>query len=631
MSISFRWNDLLSDPCPSDVGVGQGSALSPILSNLAIAPILHVFSLSLPGPTHLAISLHENVGNLRDRYATLHALFRAAGFLLEDDKLELMHFPLPRTETTFPPFRWQPIPGGPTRIYLPNTIWRYLGFYFDRFLTFRHHIKYYATRALSTVRSYPLLGNANRGLSPLHKRQLYISCVLPLLTYGMRLWFNPHKAQTTLLKPFRTAQAAAAKWILGTFRTSPHGGMDVLAGLLPIRLHLRKLYKRSHLRVALLPSSHILKCALPPPNPDFPHAPTSFTYSPILRSLPTRTQPLPLNFIASSLTSDIPAEDFLPEHAECRPGDRLVDTFPDSFIFHTSHPKKSSNLFNQWLEQFRDGLSLLRNDDTVLYAFSDGSVLPNKRNRAAAAYRAYRGQQELYRKSISCGRTTSYDAELQGLFLALHYLTSQDATAIYLFCDNESALTSLFDTRLHASQMLSVLACRKARAWLEADPNRTIHLSWCPGHADIEQNEQVDVDAKTAATTTPPSPSSHMRMLGNKSPQKPQRSGNTLRTRCLTAATDFLQTTGCESTLRARRPRSRTNRRVSHAILPEREPALQLVSTHSSPDDTSSRHAPTTSVPDSSSCTAGSLSSGALLAFLIKIKTTLRTRARGVR
>ncbi|TFY68863.1 hypothetical protein EVG20_g3393 [Dentipellis fragilis] len=226
--------------------------------------------------------------------------------------------------------------------------------------------------------------------------------------------------------------------------------------------------------------------------------------SPILRSLPARAQPLPLNFIASSLSSDIPAEDFLPEHAECWPGDRLVDMFPDSIIFHTSHPKKSSNLFNQWLEQFRDGLSLLCNDDTVLYAFSDGSVLPDKRNRVAAAYRAYRGQQELSRKSISCGRTTSYDAELQGLSLALHYLTSQDATAIYLFCDNESALTSLFDTRLHASQMLSVLACRKARAWLEADPNRTIHPSWCPGHADIEQNEQVDVDAKTAATTTPP-------------------------------------------------------------------------------------------------------------------------------
>ncbi|KAA1468960.1 hypothetical protein DENSPDRAFT_550229 [Dentipellis sp. KUC8613] len=85
-------------------------------------------------------------------------------------------------------------------------------------------------------------------------------------------------------------------------------------------------------------------------------------------------------------------------------------------------------------------------------------------------------------------------------------VTSQDATTIHLYCDNEAALHSLFDTRLHASQMLSVLACRKARTWLEADRNRKIHLSWCPGHADIEPNEQVDKDAKKAANAIPPIP-----------------------------------------------------------------------------------------------------------------------------
>jgi len=42
-SIQYSWNSFLSNTCDADVGVGQGSALSPILSALYIAPILHLF------------------------------------------------------------------------------------------------------------------------------------------------------------------------------------------------------------------------------------------------------------------------------------------------------------------------------------------------------------------------------------------------------------------------------------------------------------------------------------------------------------------------------------------------------------------------------------------------------------
>ena len=42
-STQYSWNSFLSNACDADVGVGQGSALSPILSALYIAPILHLF------------------------------------------------------------------------------------------------------------------------------------------------------------------------------------------------------------------------------------------------------------------------------------------------------------------------------------------------------------------------------------------------------------------------------------------------------------------------------------------------------------------------------------------------------------------------------------------------------------
>ncbi|KZV76336.1 hypothetical protein PENSPDRAFT_563945, partial [Peniophora sp. CONT] len=62
--------------------------------------------------------------------------------------------------------------------------WRYLGFYFDTFLTFKAHVTFYANKALSTLRSMPILGNSKRGLPPTAKRTLYISNVRVLMTYG---------------------------------------------------------------------------------------------------------------------------------------------------------------------------------------------------------------------------------------------------------------------------------------------------------------------------------------------------------------------------------------------------------------------------------------------------------------
>ena len=103
-----------------------------------------------------------------------------------------------------------------------------------------------------------MLGNLTRGLLPLQKHLLYCSYVVPIATYGFRLWFFARaltKAQISLLAAM---QHKAALWILGEFCTSPTGGIEALADLIPIQLHLKKLVKRSCLWTATLPSQHIL-------------------------------------------------------------------------------------------------------------------------------------------------------------------------------------------------------------------------------------------------------------------------------------------------------------------------------------------------------------------------------------
>jgi len=63
-------------------------------------------------------------------------------------------------------------------------IWWYLGFIFDRKLTFQQHINFYANKTLSTVKCMKLLGNSSRGLISTQKQLLYRSCVLLIALYG---------------------------------------------------------------------------------------------------------------------------------------------------------------------------------------------------------------------------------------------------------------------------------------------------------------------------------------------------------------------------------------------------------------------------------------------------------------
>ena len=163
------------------------------------------------------------------------------GLVMEHDKSEIFHFSRAHNDSN-PELDLSAI-GAP--ILKPKTYWRYLGFYFDRRLSFKEHVRFYSTKALTTVKAMGMLGNSTRGLFPLQKRLLYQACVVSIATYGFRLWYfsgAPTKAQVSLLA---TMQRKAALWILGAFRTSPTGGIEALAGLIPIHLYLKKLAKQA--------------------------------------------------------------------------------------------------------------------------------------------------------------------------------------------------------------------------------------------------------------------------------------------------------------------------------------------------------------------------------------------------
>jgi len=283
------------------------------------------------------------------------------GLVMEYDKSKIFHFSRAHNSSN-PKLDLSAIG---TSILKSKTYWQYLGFYFDRRLSFKEHVRFYSTKALTTVKAMGMLGNSTRGLLPLQKRLLYQSCVVPIATYGFRLWYfsgAPTKAQVSLLA---TMQRKAALWILGAFRTSPTGEIEALAGLIPIHLHLKKLVKRSCLRAATLPSQHALLSLLSA----HPH-PQSLALLTDVQSAQLRSPLLDTEASLLNLT-----ERFDSLHPETCPGCRLLDNFPDHVSFH---PCDHSNGHTRKL-QF-DTLDCLcheaSSDPSTLVVATDASVIP---------------------------------------------------------------------------------------------------------------------------------------------------------------------------------------------------------------------------------------------------------------
>jgi hypothetical protein len=201
---------------------------------------------------------------LKLAYGWLFRALTALGLVLEHDKSEGFHFSRSRGFSAPPiDLGYAPFTGDTPLI--PKTTWRYLGFFFDCKLTFREHARFYTTRAFTTVRSMGMLGNSVRGLLPSQKRLLYRTCVIPVMTYGFRLWFFKGARVKGIVKAMSQVQATAVWWITGTFRTTPGGGAESLGGLLPMHILLQRLADRGATCMSFLTNSHPLRAILGAP------------------------------------------------------------------------------------------------------------------------------------------------------------------------------------------------------------------------------------------------------------------------------------------------------------------------------------------------------------------------------
>ena len=268
---NYFWNKFSSSTFCVNVGIDQGSVLLPILSALYLLSFIYILENCLKNlkiPTFFISFVNDSLfisrSNLIDisnsclycSYNFLTNLLEKFSLVVEHSKTEIFHFNRSHSIFNLPPLNLSPLGGG--NILQPNSIWKYLGFIFDRKLTFHQHVDFYVNKSISSVKCMKMLGNSNHGINSLQKHLLYRSSVLPITPYGFQLWFYNHTPMAYYMKILGKIQRQATIWILGAFKTSSSYSIEAIAGLIPIKLHLQKLGSRSQLRVYKLLPSHLL-------------------------------------------------------------------------------------------------------------------------------------------------------------------------------------------------------------------------------------------------------------------------------------------------------------------------------------------------------------------------------------
>ena len=201
-STTYSQNNFSSSFFNTNIGVGQGLALSPILSAIYFTPISKTFKKRIKNlKENILTDILSFVDNsflisqkksyslsfsfLLCSYNIMSKILLNTGLVIEHNKTELFHFMRARHPSN--PFIDLSSIRGP--IISPKPILQYLGFYFDCKLNFNYHIYLYAMKWLSTLSTIKILGNSSRGLFPIQKQLLFRTCILSITLYGFQLWF----------------------------------------------------------------------------------------------------------------------------------------------------------------------------------------------------------------------------------------------------------------------------------------------------------------------------------------------------------------------------------------------------------------------------------------------------------
>mgnify|MGYP001553615755 CR=1 FL=1 len=463
-----RVGSSLSDPQPQEMGVPQGSILSPTLFIVKINSIVKIlkphihrtlfvddFTISYRGRTTQSVQrqLQICLSGL-ERWCDLN------GFKFSATKTVMVHFCMQRRMHDDPVLilNGQPVP-------LVEKV-KFLGVWFDKKLNFKAHIDYVRGKCQKSLNLLRTLSHFNWGADRETLLHLFHAFVRSTLEYGSIVYGS---ARSSYLRKLETVQNQALRLCLGAFRTSPISSLHVEANELPMHLRRQQLSLQYAVKLKNDESNPTFNCVFNPERRNFFLSKPSYI-RPFALRIEDALKILKANNIAGFHTSDVPPWKF---------------RFPELDLTLTKYKKSECTpdfLRNEFYE-------ILSRYSGVIY-YTDGS---KSHDAVACAAHCTSHQMQM---SLPA-QMSIYTAELVAIDSALAHIERDGDSDEYIICsDSLSCLTALCSPDFKNPYLLSIL--KKCTSLANRD--KTIVFIWCPSHIGVGGNERADRLAKQALT-----------------------------------------------------------------------------------------------------------------------------------
>ena len=467
-----RLRSTCSDSFDQEMGVPQGSILSPLLFNLKVNNIVKAvnpgiekflfvddFAILARGKTLVGIERQLQLCiNRLQRWVTEN------GFKFSTLKTECIHFHRKRTQILGPELTLN------GQVLKVSRQVKFLGIIFDDKMTFLPHIKYLKRICQTGLNVIKVVSHTDWGANKNTLLRLYRALVRSKLDYGCIVYGSARKSYIKALDPIHHQGLRIA---LGAFRTSPVQSLYAEAGEPPLELRRLKLAMNYYLKLKASPGNPTYDLIIDPP---------------CIRKFvqkPNEIPPLGLRIQSPFKDAEID-----------------VGNVDDNELRTVTPPwKLKSPLIDLQLHQYKkDSLSCLAFKQLYLEQcgkykgftriFTDGS---KKEERSAAAFVVNSSFAKPTQVRLP-NHSSVYTAELKALLLALQEVLRSSRRKFLILSDSLSALAA-FKSRNISHPILADLHDLHTDLVLK---RKNVVFMWIPSHTGIYGNDVADKAAKEA-------------------------------------------------------------------------------------------------------------------------------------